>query len=189
MSTKMCCLVGVMFLAFSLPLPAQAPGCIGQSALVYADTASFLLDAPPGWILDCNAGKDQGPLTVLYRVGESWRTGQAVMYATVLRDPARTMVSFSKRVDAEVAEWRRGVPDARVVALAPIPTKGGARASVRRFQSPAKQLFEVVAYIPRGHIMPLLTMTARTDTAFKHALPAFNRLVQSYAPGPVVKAP
>lgn len=148
-------LLGTLIFAIPLSMPAQAPTCVGRSTLVYADTVSFFLDAPPGWILDCNAGKDQGPLTVLYRVGESWRTGQAVMYAIVLTD-RNARLSFSKRVDAEVAEWRRDVPDARVVAMLPIRTNDGTRASVRRFQS---------------------------------ALPAFTRLVQSYAPEPRVKAP
>jgi hypothetical protein len=181
--------LGFALLTFASLLRAQAPACVGPSTLVYADTVSFFLDAPRGWILDCNAGKDQGPLTVLYRVNESWRTGKAVMYATVLTDSGVPSTLFSKRVDAEVADWRQRVPDARVATLASLPMKGGGKAAVRRFQSPSKQLFEIVAYIPRGRIMPLLTMTARTESAFKDALPAFNRLVRSYAPGPVVKVP
>jgi hypothetical protein len=180
-------LLGILIVAMPQSMSAQVPTCVGRSTLVYADTASFVLEAPPGWILDCNAGKDQGPLTVLSRVGESWRTGQAVMYASVLTDRGQTRLPFSKRIDAEVAALRRGAPDTRVVAMMPIRTKDDTRASVRRFQSPSKQLFEVVAYIPRGRIMPLLTMTARSEAAFQAALPAFNRLVQSYAPGPRVK--
>ncbi|HEY0582999.1 MAG TPA: hypothetical protein VGE94_12505 [Chloroflexota bacterium] len=43
-------------------------------------------------------------------------------------------------------------------------------------------MIEVVAYVPRGPIMPLLTMTARSERAFNDALPAFRRLVQSYVP-------
>jgi hypothetical protein len=179
-----------LVLVFAAPsLSAQAPSCRGRSALVYADTISFFLEAPAGWLIDCEAGKSQGALTVLYRVGESWETGRAVMYASVLTDGDSTPIPFSKRVQGEVADWRGRVPDARVNSLASLTVKGGGRAAVRRFQSPSRHLFEIVAYIPRGRIMPLLTLTARNEKEFNRALPAFKRLVRSYAPGPVVKSP
>jgi hypothetical protein len=60
--------------------------------------------------------------------------------------------------------------------------RGTEKAAVRHFESPTAQLFEVVAYVPRGPVMPLLTMTARSERAFNDALPAFRRLVQSYTP-------
>lgn len=175
-------------LALAPSLGAQTTSCTGPSTLVYADTVSFFVDAPSGWILDCKAGQNQGALTVLYRVGESWRTGEAVMYASVLTDRAAVPAKFAKRVQAEVADWRSRVPDARVTSLAPLPVKGGS-AAVRRFQSPSKKLFEVVAYIPRGRIMPLLTMSARNQRAFDSALPAFKQLVRSYGIGLAMKSP
>lgn len=176
-------LVLASVLMIALPIEAQVP-CVGQASVLSADTATFLVQAPPGWTLDCEAGKDQGPLTVLYRVGESWRTGAAVMYVSVLTEQAPRSRSFTKRVDTEVADWKRRTPDARVTVLPSLATKMGGtkKAAVRRFQSPATELFEVVAYVPRGRIMPLLTMTARSEMAFNDALPAFRRLVQSYSP-------
>jgi hypothetical protein len=166
---------------------AQAPACVGSSTLAYADTASFFLDAPPGWVLDCNAGKDQGAITVLYRTNESWQTGEAVMYASVLTDRGTRPMPIARRIEAEVTDWRRRVPDANVTADSSFTTKGGAKVFSRRFQSDGRQLFEIVAYVPRGRIMPLLIMTARSQAAFTAAMPAFRLLVQSYAPGPVVK--
>ena len=62
-------------------------------------------------------------------------------------------------------------------------------AAVRRFRSPAARLVEVVAYVPRNRIMPLLSMTARNDKDFARALPAFRRLVQSYEPATLKVVP
>ena len=159
--------------------------------MVTYDTIAFLVQAPRGWILDCNAAKNQGSLTALYRENESWRTGKAVMYVSTLTDRSRRPTAFSKRIDAEVAEWRGRAPDVRVSVLPSLVTGrgNGVKAAVRQFQSPAKQLFEIVAYVPRSRIMPLLVMTARNDKAFHAALPAFRLLVKSYDPATLKVVP
>ena len=180
----MCAMVGSVAGAQSSPPVTQ---CIGSASLVFSDSVSFFLDAPSGWVLDCKAGKRDGVMTVLYRTGESWRTGQAVMYANVLTPKGSTVEGFDARVRNEVASWSAGVPDAKVTVGRRIPTKAGQSAIVRKFTSASKDLFEIVAYVPRGRVIPILAMTARSGTAFTHALPAFERLVRSYAPGPSVQ--
>ena len=173
----------LLVLALAPPSLAQTP-CVGQASVVSADTAAFLVQAPPGWILDCKAGKDQGPLTVLYRTGESWGTGAAVMYVSVLTDHQVHPRPDAERIDAEVADWRGRAPDVHVAVLPPLITSrgNGSKAEVRRFQSASEHLFEIAAYVPRSRIMPLLVMTARNPRAFQEALPAFRLLVRSYEP-------
>lgn len=176
-------LVGPLLVALVSPVYAQVP-CRGTATVVSVDTASFLLKAPRGWIFDCEAGKSQGPLTVLYRVAEGWRSGSAVMYVSVLNAPSAAPGNFTARVAEEAAEWRRRAPNVQVTPLPALGTNGGraAKATVRRFYSPTEQLFEVVAYVPRGGIIPLVAMTARSAQAFRSSLPAFRRLVESYEP-------
>lgn len=164
-------------------------GCKGASSLVYRDSVSFLLNAPNGWTLDCEAGRSDGPLTVLYRVGESWRDGHAVMYANVLSLEPGADSAIAKRIDAEARDWKQRTGDAVVTREPNIRTEAGITASVRRFVSKAHGLREIVAYIPRGREMPILAMTARSRRAFDAALPAFRALVRSYAVGPSVRAP
>jgi hypothetical protein len=170
--------------------PAQAQrACKGPSALVHSDTVSFLLDAPKGWILDCEAGRSDGPLTVLYRVGESWRDGHAVMYASMLHLAPGGDPDMSKRIEAEMRQWKSRVTDAVVARGQSIRTRSGLVVPVRRFTSKANGLHEAVAYVPRGPDMPVLAMTARSAVAFENALPAFEALVRSYAVGPTVRHP
>ena len=182
-------------LAFVPWVPAQAQrackgaSAAGTSALVYGDSVSFLLDAPKGWILDCDAGRNDGPLTVLYRVGESWRNGQAVMYANLLSLEPSADSAIAKRIDAEVRDWKQRARDAIVTREPSIRTEGGIVVPVRRFVSKAHGLREIVAYIPRGREMPILAMTARSGDAFDKAVPAFRALVRAYAVGPTVRVP
>lgn len=175
-------------LAVLRPTPVQAQrSCKGASSIVYRDSVSFLLDAPKGWILDCEAGRTDGPLTVLYRVGESWRDGRAVMYANLLSLDPDADSAIARRIDAEVRDWTQRVGDAVVTREPSIRTRGGIVAHVRRFVSRAHGLHEIVAYVPRGREMPLLAMTARSSQAFDEALPAFRAMVRSYAIGPRVR--
>ena len=181
-------------LAVSLLLSALVPAhaqraCKGPSSLVYSDTVSFFLAAPRGWTLDCEAGRNDGPITVLYRVGESWRDGEAVMYASVLSLEPGADTAIKKRIEVEVRDWKDRAPDAVVTEGAPIRTTAGLVVPVRRFVSKAKNLHEIVAYIPRGREMPILVMTGRSARAFENALPAFTTLVRSYAVGPTVSRP
>jgi hypothetical protein len=163
--------------------------CKGASSLVYRDSVSFFLDAPKGWILDCEAGRGDGPLTVVYRVGESWHDGQAVMYANMLSLEPGAHLTFAKRIDAEVRDWKARAGDAVVTREPVIRTGAGIVVPVRRFVSKSHGLREIVAYIPRGRDMPVLAMTARSAQAFDKALPAFQALVRSYAVGPTVRVP
>lgn len=140
-------------------------GCKGASALVHRDSVSFLLDAPKGWTLDCEAGRNDGPLTVLYRIGESWRGGQAVMYASMLSLEPGADSTISKRIDAEVRDWKQRTGDAVVAREPGIRTTTGVVAPVRRFVSKAHGLHEIAAYIPRGRDMPILAMTACSQAA------------------------
>ena len=174
------------FLPWASARPQRA--CKGASSLVYRDSVSFLLDAPKGWVLDCEAGRDDGPLTVLYRVGESWRHGQAVMYASLLSLEPQADSAIARRIDAEVRDWKQRAGDAVVTREPNIRTEGGIVVPVRRFVSKGHGLHEIVAYIPRGRDMPILAMTARSGQAFDRALPAFRALVRSYVVGPTVRA-
>src|SRR5690349_19032876 len=49
-----------------------------QGGLIYGDGWSFLIQAPPGWVMDEQAGQEQGVNAAFYRRGESWEEGEAV---------------------------------------------------------------------------------------------------------------
>jgi hypothetical protein len=51
--------------------------------IVYGPKAAFSIAAPNGWVLDNQAGVEQGLPCVLYPKGESWADARTVMYAKI----------------------------------------------------------------------------------------------------------
>jgi hypothetical protein len=159
-----------------------------RSALLYHDSASFFVDPPPGWILDASElARAQGPIAVFYRHGESWRSGDAVMYANVIRLRGTGPDALAETIRQEVARWSAAAGDAVVTGLPDIRSDNGQVASVRKFVSRARRTHEAVAYIRHGSAVPLLVLVARSEPTFAAAYPDFERLVKSYAAGPVIR--
>lgn len=111
------------------------------------------------------------------------------MYASVATDTAKRLRTFAARIKNEALDWRERVPDAIVSERPSVKLKDGTVVQVRQFYSKAHQLFEIVAYFPRGRVMPMVTSTGRNQQAFDQALPAFSQLVRSYSVGLAVKGP
>jgi tetratricopeptide (TPR) repeat protein len=62
-------------------------GSFGQEnyrgGIVHGPKAAFNIGAPEDWVLDNQAGVEQGMPCVLYPKGESWANGRTVMYAKI----------------------------------------------------------------------------------------------------------
>ena len=157
---------------------AQAPG---GSGIIYGPRHAFMVEAPPGWVLDNQAGRARGLVAVFYRAGQSWQGGDAVMYVNTavpdsgsVADPLRVIADDSLRFTQQA----RGIR----IELAPsLRTRDGRVSHVRYFSGDPDGNWEAVAYIAETTVTPLLVLTARTRVAFRAALPAFSRLVQSYS--------
>src|ERR1700732_1177728 len=51
--------------------------------IVYGPKAAFNIAAPEGWVLDNQAGAEQGLPCVLYPKGSSWADAKTIMYAKI----------------------------------------------------------------------------------------------------------
>jgi hypothetical protein len=159
-----------------------------RSALRYHGRAAFFVIAPNGWVLDdSEAARAQGPIALFYRRGESWRSGDAVMYANMLTLLGTAPNALAMTIDAEVARWGGAAGDAVVTPLVDIQASTGDVAKVRKFVSRARRTHEVVAYLRNGSTVPMLVVTTRSEEALVDAFPDFVRLVKSYAPGPLTR--
>jgi hypothetical protein len=186
-----CCAIAALLLAASeaeCQVQQQGSTSSTRSALHHNGRTSFFVNAPQGWILDdSDAARAQGPMAVLYRRGESWRSGDAVMYANVLTLLGRAGSALANTIDVEVARWSAAAGDAVVTPLVDIVTNTGDVAKVRKFVSATSRTHEVVAYIRNGSTVPIIVVVARSEEALVDAYPDFVRLVKSYAPGPLVR--
>jgi hypothetical protein len=164
-------------------------GPAGQSGLVYSGSASFWIDAPPGWVLDPDAGRSDGPIVVLYRQGKNWRTSEPVMYANVKRPRESASISVANVIEGDIAEWDAEFADLVVTQGDSVKTAGRQVAAIRVFQSGSANHYEAVAYVAGEQQVWLLVLAARSSATFRIGYPDFLKLVKSYAPGPTVKTP
>src|SRR4029453_4826895 len=76
-STWLLC-IELLILRFGVAAQSQYPG-----GIVYGPKAAFNISAPEGWVLDNQAGAEQGMPCVLYPKGQSWADARTVMYAKI----------------------------------------------------------------------------------------------------------
>jgi hypothetical protein len=93
----------------------------------------FILREPAGWLLDGASGKAQGVDAVIYREGESWKTGVAVMYARVVRKDSKERETIQKVIESDVDEFKKANQMSRVSESAPLTTRDKKNATVKDF--------------------------------------------------------
>jgi hypothetical protein len=163
--------------------PATGPE--GQTGLVYTDSTSFWIDVPRGWVLDDDAGRRDGQIAVLYRQGESWKTGEPVMYATVITPKSGFNAAVPAAVRSDSAQWAGQVRDLVFAVSDSIRTVSGAFAHIRSYRSALTRQYSTVAYMQADARVWMLTLSARSPASHAAAYPEFVAMVKSYAPGPV----
>src|SRR5438874_11470980 len=81
MKRSMTCVLVFVLLAALLSSADDQQASPGGS--VYGPKAGFNISAPEGWVVDNEAGKEQGMPCVLYPKGSSRSDGKTVMYANM----------------------------------------------------------------------------------------------------------
>src|SRR5271154_2921019 len=88
------------------PTPSKTPGDDMNSGLVYGKNHAFWVVAPKGWVLDNQAGVDQGLYAVFYPKGSSWKKSPVVMYANTTFKGVKGHETFQKVIEEDVAQYR-----------------------------------------------------------------------------------
>jgi tetratricopeptide (TPR) repeat protein len=97
-------------------LPAGVPGQEKYPAgIVQGPKAGFNISAPEGWVVDNEAGKEQGMPCVLYPKGSSWMDAKTVMYADIAGTEFEGVNTF---VETAIKEMRakHGIPKEKIAS-------------------------------------------------------------------------
>jgi tetratricopeptide (TPR) repeat protein len=70
--------LALLFLSTGVPAQENNP-----AGIVHGPKAAFNISAPEGWVVDNQAGVEQGMPCVLYPKGSSWADAKTVMYANI----------------------------------------------------------------------------------------------------------
>lgn len=141
---------------------------------------AFELKAPRAWYVDEAVAREQGINVAFFPKGYAWDSAPAVCYARV-----RTVSREVSRVEDQVKDTLRNLrqngatdPEARFVRT--ITTQDASKAQVYYFSGDRFGNHEATAYIQTKASIQFVTLSARDETAFRNALPAFESLVSSY---------
>lgn len=163
-------------LAAKPPLPPLE----GEAGIIYTEDLVFSLTAPAGWVLDNHSGSQQGLPAVLYPRGSSWKQASTVMYPTSDRKPASEH-PLQDVIAETLDQYRAASPGLRVESLAPAPTGDARTAEVRKLSGQAQGNVEAIAFIEEADRAVILVLSARSESDYATALPAFLQLVGSYS--------
>ena len=166
--------------ALTLAANASVAQTTGGAGIIYGAHHAFTVEAPPGWVLDNQAGQSSGLVAVFYRTGESWEHGTAVMYVNTSSPDSGEAADPLRVIADDSAHFVSEAPAISIRSAPSLRTSDGRVAYVRYFAGGPSGRYEAVAYVAEKTLTPMIVLTARTQAAFEAALPAFAQLVRSY---------
>jgi len=145
-------------------------------AIVYGPKAAFNVAAPDGWVIDNNAA--QGLPCVLYRKGESWESGDPVMYAKIAGTSIEDAEAFVKDAIDDMKK-RRG--EVKVKRVETGKTKDGRAWFINEY-SPNERYrrSERVAYVQLPKAVAYIVYTSDDTAVFRKHQGALRQLLASF---------
>ena len=151
-----------------LAVSALSSSMLGQETfrggIVYGPKAAFNISAPEGWVLDNQAGVEQGMPCVLYPKGESWADARTVMYAKIASTQVEDVNAFVAMAIKEM-EKTHGKPKEKIASG---NTKDGHNYFINEY--PATKTYsqwERVGYVQLPHAVAYIVLSSRDHASYK----------------------
>jgi tetratricopeptide (TPR) repeat protein len=147
-----------------------------SSGIVHGPKAGFSIGAPEGWVLDTEAGKEQGFECVLYPKGSSWADGETVMYANVAGPQWEGVNAFVTMAIKEM-KASHGTPKEKIASG---KTKDGHDYFVNEY--PATKTYsqwERVGYVQLPQGVGYIVLTSRDQANYQKNSAALEKVLQS----------
>src|ERR1700756_3401126 len=161
MKTKVCIAAFLALGPFCASMPAQetSPG-----GIVRGPKAGFNISAPEGWVVDNEAGVNQGMPCVLYPKGSSWSDAKTVMYANMAGPEFEGVNAFVETAIKEM-KAKHGTPKEKIASG---KTKDGHDYFINEY--PATKTYsqwERVGYIQLPQGVAFIVLTSRDKTSYQ----------------------
>lgn len=149
----------------------------GMSGIIYGTDHAYNVTAPKGWVLDTQAGVQQGVHAVFYPVGTTWADAKAVMYSRIYDKKGRT---FDEVIADDLKHQATDAPDFKAEDKEDIDCTKGAKAKIKYLTGDMYNSHEAVAYIDEPKKVIIVVMSSRQKDNFEPTLKPFKDLVKSY---------
>jgi tetratricopeptide (TPR) repeat protein len=157
-------------------------GSFGQEnyrgGTVYGPKAGFNISAPEGWVVDNEAGKEQGMPCVLYPKGSSWTDAKTVMYANIAGTEFEGVNVFVAMAIKEM-EKIRGRPKEKIASG---KTKDGHDYFINEY--PATKTYsqwERVGYIQLPQGVAFIVLSSRDQASYRKDSGALEKVLKTLA--------
>ena len=149
-----------------------------RGGIVYGPKAAFKIDAPEGWVLDNEAGAEQGLPCILYPKGESWANARTVMYAKIASTDYEDAEKFAT-VAIKQMESRHGKPKEKIN----IGKTGDGQAFFIN-EYPATKTYsqwERVAYVQLPKSVAYIVLSLRDEASYRKDSSALIQVLKTFA--------
>lgn len=149
-----------------------------RGGIVYGPKAAFKIDAPAGWVLDNEAGVEQGLPCVLYPKGESWANARTVMYAKIASTQYEDADKFAA-VAIKQMESTHGKPKEKIETG---KTGDGQAFFINEY--PATKTYsqsERVAYVQLPKAVAYIVLSSRDEASYRKDAPALSEVLKTFA--------
>jgi hypothetical protein len=157
--------------------------CAGAAAqenrggIVYGPKAAFKIDAPRGWVLDNQAGVEQGLPCVLYPKGESWADARTVMYAKIAGTQFEDVNAFVATAIKQM-ESTHGKPKEKIDKG---KTGDGQPFFINEYPATRNySQWERVAYIQLPKAVAYIVLSSRDEASYHKDVPALREVLKRF---------
>ncbi len=165
------CLCCVVFAMVSISAQENYRG-----GIVYGPKAAFNIAAPEGWVLDNQAGVEQGLPCVLYPKGSSWADAKTIMYAKIASTQFEDVNAFVATAIKEMAKTH-GKPKEKIAS-------GKTHDAHDYFinEYPATKNYsqwERVAYVQLPHSVAFIVLSSRDHASYQKDSGALQEVLKT----------
>jgi hypothetical protein len=147
----------------------------------------YYFNAPSGWELDSDSGKEQGIPMVFYPRGSSWADASTVIYSRnqdFVAGAKSDQEKIQGQVERVLTHFRNDQsPDSKAKKLRSIKAAHGAQGELWQFTGDRFGNTELVAYFVAAHTVNYFVMTSRSKDDYERSAPALGALADSYREG------
>src|SRR2546422_1740903 len=148
-----------------------------RGGIVYGPKAAFNIAAPEGWVLDNQAGVEQGLPCVLYPKGSSWADAKTIMYAKIASTQFEDVNAFVAMAIKEMAKTH-GKPKEKIAS--------GKTYDAHDYfinEYPATKNYsqwERVAYVQLPHAVAFIVLSSRDHASYQKDSGALQEVLKTF---------
>jgi tetratricopeptide (TPR) repeat protein len=171
MKSPMVVCLTLLFLPAGVPAQDKYPG-----GVVHGPKAGFNISAPEGWVVDNEAGVNQGLPCVLYPKGSSWADAKTIMYANIASPKFEGVNAFVEMAIKEM-KAKHGTPKEKIASD---KTKDGHDYFINEY--PATKTYsqwERVGYVQLPQGVAYIVLTSRDKTSYSKDSGVLEQVLKS----------